>query len=64
MARSDRSGDTQYGVLAYRLGRDGVEVMLLTSRSTGRWVIPKGWPLVGKKPQAVDTIEALEAAGG
>jgi 8-oxo-dGTP pyrophosphatase MutT (NUDIX family) len=63
MTKSDRSGDIQYGVLPYRVGDDGAEVMLLTSRGTGRWVIPKGWPMVGKKPRAIATIEARQEAG-
>jgi 8-oxo-dGTP pyrophosphatase MutT (NUDIX family) len=63
MTKSDRTGDTQYGVLPYRLGDEGVEVMLLTSRGTGRWVIPKGWPMVGKKPRVVASIEAKQEAG-
>jgi 8-oxo-dGTP pyrophosphatase MutT (NUDIX family) len=63
MVKSDRTGDTQYGVLPYRLEEDGVEVMLLTSRGTGRWVIPKGWPMVGKKPRVVASIEAKQEAG-
>jgi hypothetical protein len=51
MAKLDRSGDVQIGVLPYRITSDGeVEVMLLTSRGTGRWVIPKGWPMIGKNP--------------
>jgi 8-oxo-dGTP pyrophosphatase MutT (NUDIX family) len=63
MTKSDRSGDIQYGALPYRLGDDGAEVMLLTSRGTGRWVIPKGWPMVGKLPQAVASIESRQEAG-
>ncbi len=63
MAKSDRAGDIQYGVLPYRLGESGIEVMLLTSRGTGRWVIPKGWPIVGKKPRVVALIEARQEAG-
>jgi hypothetical protein len=35
----------QYGALPYRLDDDGsVEVLLVTSRETKRWIIPKGWP--------------------
>ncbi|WP_159992543.1 NUDIX hydrolase [Roseomonas sp. 18066] len=64
MAKSDRSGSIQYGVLPYRPGRAGhPEVLLLTSRGTGRWVIPKGWPILGKKPRAVAELEAREEAG-
>jgi 8-oxo-dGTP pyrophosphatase MutT (NUDIX family) len=64
MAKSDRSGNTQYGVLPYRIGAAGmVEVMLLTSRGVGRWVIPKGWPMIGRKPRDVALIEARQEAG-
>ncbi|MFL5256197.1 MAG: NUDIX hydrolase [Rhodopila sp.] len=37
--------------------------MLLTSRDTGRWVIPKGWPMKGRKPAQVASQEAYEEAG-
>ena len=37
--------------------------MLLTSRGTGRWIIPKGWPIKGLKPRAVAAREAYEEAG-
>ena len=47
-----------------RSGADGaLEVLLLTSRETKRWVIPKGWPMKGKKPWEAAAIEALEEAG-
>jgi 8-oxo-dGTP pyrophosphatase MutT (NUDIX family) len=63
MPKSDRTADTQYGALPYRIGPHGVEVMLITSRDTKRWVIPKGWPILGKKPHRVAQIEAFEEAG-
>jgi 8-oxo-dGTP pyrophosphatase MutT (NUDIX family) len=64
MAKSDRTGDTQFGVLPYRVGAaGGTEVMLLTSRGVGRWVIPKGWPMIGRKPRAVALTEARQEAG-
>ncbi len=34
----------QVAALPWRRTDQGVEVMLITSRDTGRWVIPKGWP--------------------
>lgn len=37
--------------------------MLLTSRETRRWVIPKGWPIHGRKPYHVAAQEAFEEAG-
>jgi 8-oxo-dGTP pyrophosphatase MutT (NUDIX family) len=64
MAKSDRSGNTQYGVLPYRINAAGsAEVMLLTSRGVGRWVIPKGWPMIGRKPREVALTEARQEAG-
>jgi 8-oxo-dGTP pyrophosphatase MutT (NUDIX family) len=35
----------------------------VTSRDTGRWVIPKGWPIAGEAPHASAAREALEEAG-
>ncbi|KUF12843.1 NUDIX hydrolase [Pseudoponticoccus marisrubri] len=40
-----------------------VQVLMVTSRGTGRWVMPKGWEMDGKKPWAAAAIEALEEAG-
>ncbi|GLI93360.1 hypothetical protein LMG27198_23520 [Methylocystis echinoides] len=40
-----------------------VEVLLVTSRDTRRWVIPKGWPMKGRKPHIVAAIEAQQEAG-
>jgi len=40
-----------------------MEVMLVTSRGTGRWIIPKGWPMKRKPPHAAAAREALEEAG-
>lgn len=53
----------QYGALCWREGGDGVEVLLITSRDTGRWVIPKGWPMPGLAPEAAAAQEAWEEAG-
>jgi 8-oxo-dGTP pyrophosphatase MutT (NUDIX family) len=55
----------QYAALCYRQRSDGegVEVLLITSRGTGRWVIPKGWPMKKKKPHEAAEIEAWEEAG-
>ena len=52
----------QFGALPYRANGE-VEVLLVTTRETGRWVIPKGWPMVGKTPRAAAAREALEEAG-
>jgi 8-oxo-dGTP pyrophosphatase MutT (NUDIX family) len=54
---------TQYAALCWRVGAGGVEVLLITSRDTGRWVIPKGWPMAGLAPEATAAQEAWEEAG-
>lgn len=55
----------QYAALCYRIRKKTgeVEVLLLTSRDTGRWIIPKGWPMRGKKSHTVAEREAWEEAG-
>lgn len=39
------------------------EVLLITSRETRRWIIPKGWPKKGTCPRQTAADEALEEAG-
>ncbi|MET0599156.1 MAG: NUDIX hydrolase [Mesorhizobium sp.] len=53
----------QVAALPWRHGATGVEVLLITSRDTGRWVLPKGWP--EGREQLADTAlrEAAEEAG-
>ena len=54
----------QFGVLPYRETRKaGLKILLVTSRETRRWVIPKGWPIKGLKPAASGAQEAYEEAG-
>lgn len=54
----------QYGALCYRLSnKRGLEILLMTSRETKRWVIPKGWPMPGKQSPDVAAQEAYEEAG-
>lgn len=54
----------QYAALPFRLsGNDAIEIMLITSRDTRRWVIPKGWPMKGLKPHETAACEAFEEAG-
>src|SRR5947209_19969955 len=55
---------TQFAALPFQIGANGQpEIMLLTSRETHRWVIPKGWPMKGRKPAEVAMREAYEEAG-
>src|SRR5215212_10181800 len=53
----------QIGALPFRLDDGQLRVMLITSRETRRWVIPKGWPMRGLKPHRVAEREAYEEAG-
>jgi len=57
-----RRSRRQYATLAYRVTKD-LEILLVSSRDTGRWVIPKGWPMRGRKPHAAAALEAFEEAG-
>jgi 8-oxo-dGTP pyrophosphatase MutT (NUDIX family) len=62
MAR--KSHDIQFAALPWRVGEGGRrQVLLLTTRDTHRWMIPKGWPLKGRKPAEVASQEAYEEAG-
>ena len=54
----------QSGALPWRLKRrKKPEVMLVTGRRSGRWMIPKGWPVAGKSLAASAAQEAFEEAG-
>jgi hypothetical protein len=53
----------QYAALPFRIVAGQVWILLITSRGTQRWVIPKGWPMTGLKPQEAAAIEAAEEAG-
>jgi 8-oxo-dGTP pyrophosphatase MutT (NUDIX family) len=64
MAKRKLNRALQFGALPWRISAQGTrQVMLLTSRETHRWVIPKGWPMKGRKPTEVATQEAYEEAG-
>ncbi|MGB7316834.1 MAG: NUDIX hydrolase [Planktotalea sp.] len=54
---------TQFAALCYRLRKGKPEILLVTSRRTRRWIIPKGWPQDGMLPAQSAAIEALEEAG-
>jgi 8-oxo-dGTP pyrophosphatase MutT (NUDIX family) len=64
MAKRKLDGSLQFAVLPWRSSERGTrEVLLLTSRETHRWVVPKGWPMRGRKPADVASREAYEEAG-
>lgn len=61
--RSERPYKAQVGALPVRRSAAGAEVLLVTSRETRRWIIPKGWPMKGRKDHEAAAQEAAEEAG-
>ena len=55
--------NVQYAALPWRRAKGAIEILLVTTRSAQRWIVPKGWPLVGHTPSECAAVEALEEAG-
>jgi 8-oxo-dGTP pyrophosphatase MutT (NUDIX family) len=53
----------QAGVIPYRIADGKVQVLLMTSRDTGRWIVPKGNINGDATPAEAAKIEAYEEAG-
>lgn len=53
----------QAAALPWRRRAGRVEVLLVTSRGTGRWVLPKGWPEGSEHLSETARREAAEEAG-
>jgi 8-oxo-dGTP pyrophosphatase MutT (NUDIX family) len=54
----------QVAALPLRLAKNGaIEILLVTSRDTGRWIIPKGWTSKRIKDCKAAAREAREEAG-
>ncbi|WP_372988867.1 NUDIX hydrolase [Sulfitobacter sp.] len=53
----------QVAALCYRETENGKQVLLVTSRDTGRWIVPKGWPIDGMNGAQAALREAWEEAG-
>ena len=54
---------TQFGALCWRERKDEVQVLLVSSRRSGRWILPKGWPMHGQTPADAAATEAWEEGG-
>ncbi|MDP4002901.1 NUDIX hydrolase [Methylobacterium sp. NEAU K] len=64
LIEDDAEPRRQVGALPFRHERDGGHrILLVTSRESRRWVIPKGWPMKGRKPFQAAAREAYEEAG-
>ncbi len=55
----------QYAALCFRYSgsSEEIEILVVTSRTSARWIIPRGWPMKRKKPHEAAAIEAWEEAG-
>lgn len=53
----------QVGALPLRWTDRGWEVLLVTTRTTSRWTVPKGWPMKGRKGHEAAAVEAWEEGG-
>ena len=53
----------QVGALPWRQRDGNLEFLLVTTRTTRRWVIPKGWPMADRADHQAAEQEALEEAG-
>ncbi|MCC5986580.1 MAG: NUDIX hydrolase [Pararhodobacter sp.] len=53
----------QAAALCLREGKDGREVLIITSLGTRRWILPKGWPMEGRSLAGAALQEAWEEAG-
>jgi ADP-ribose pyrophosphatase YjhB (NUDIX family) len=53
----------QFGALPFHFKSGRPHIYLVTSRGSGRWIIPKGNPIRGLDPHKVAAREALEEAG-
>jgi 8-oxo-dGTP pyrophosphatase MutT (NUDIX family) len=57
-----RGRGRQVAALCWR-NQPMLQVLLVTSLRTRRWILPKGWPMSGESSARSAAIEALEEAG-
>ena len=58
-----REHGNQVAALCWRTGSRGLEVLLITSLSSKRWILPKGWPEADLTGAENAAREAFEEAG-
>ncbi len=63
LIRTPPSERRQVAALPWRRGAGGLEILLITSRETRRWVTPKGGRMPRKSDAESAAQEALEEAG-
>ena len=66
ITRKAKKGEAIRQVAAVPVRRDAdgrIEILLITSNTTQRFIVPKGWPMKGKSGRKAATVEAREEAG-
>jgi 8-oxo-dGTP pyrophosphatase MutT (NUDIX family) len=58
-----RDHGKQVAALCWRMGKRGLEVLLITSLNSKRWIMPKGWPEPDLTAAETAAREAFEEAG-
>lgn len=61
--KQKRETRTQFAALVYRIHEGKVQFLLITTRRTKRWILPKGWAEDGLTPAQSAQKEAFEEAG-
>lgn len=54
---------SQFAALCYRIVQDKIQILLITTRGSQRWIVPKGWPMDAMTPGETAHQEAWEEAG-
>lgn len=62
-AEGKRGFRTQFGAICYRMINDHPQILLVTTRRSGRWIVPKGWPMDGHTAGEAAAVEAWEEGG-
>jgi len=58
-----RDARTQFAALCFRRKKGALEILLVSSLYSGRWIVPKGWPIDAMTPGQAAAQEAWEEAG-
>lgn len=53
----------QLAAICYRIKNDKLQICLVTTRGSGRWIVPRGWPMHKHTPAQAAAVEAFEEAG-
>ena len=60
---ADPANSAYPAALCWRRAAAGIEVLLITARRSGRWIVPKGHPIRGLPVHEAAAREAWEEAG-